>query len=185
MSESNSSQSLHYCESCDAAIKGAPVPYQNLDPEMVDLVRALNTVPGMRTLDSCFGHPGSGDPNKEHHSHAYVGMTYTGHDLKVQFLNGAGFQGANASVPVPENLLKDFYYFLDYRVFKDNPLSKRPRAVNNKARITAWMSFWPYSLVGTLLNDPVRRLFNAIFSWVKGLYQKMADAMFSKDVELK
>lgn len=114
-------------------------------------------------------------------------------EYKLKFLHGLN-PAFTADMPVPTDQLPHFYDFLDrqeryssayYRVFKDNPLSKKPRAVNNKARITAWMSFWPYSLVGTLLNDPVRRLFNAIFSWVKGLYQKMADAMFSKDVELK
>lgn len=65
----------HFCKSCDDARKGAPVPYDKLDPEMVDIVRALNTVDGIRTLDSCFGHTGSGDPNKGHQTHAYVGMT--------------------------------------------------------------------------------------------------------------
>jgi hypothetical protein len=67
----------HFCKSCEDARKGAPVPYDKLDPEMVDLVRDLNTVKGMRTLDSCFGHPGSGDPHKAHQSHAYVGITPT------------------------------------------------------------------------------------------------------------
>lgn len=55
-----------FCKSCADARAGAPVPYDDLDPEMVGLVRAINTIPGMRTLDSCFGHPGSGD---EHLSH--------------------------------------------------------------------------------------------------------------------
>lgn len=68
----------HYCKSCAEARKGAPVPYDQLDPEMVDVVRAINTIPGIRTLDSCFGHPGSGDPHKSHQAHAYVGLAPTG-----------------------------------------------------------------------------------------------------------
>ncbi len=72
----------HFCKSCADARKGAPVPYEDLDPEMVDVVKALNTVPGMRTLDSCFGHSGSGDPKKAHQSNVYVGLARAiGEDL--------------------------------------------------------------------------------------------------------
>jgi hypothetical protein len=114
-------------------------------------------------------------------------------EYKLKFLLGLN-PAFTGDMPVPTDQLPHFYDFLDrqeryssayYRVFKDNPLSKKPRAANNKARIVSWMSLWPCSVIGTLLNDPVRRLFDAIFSWVKGLYQKMSDAMFAKDVELK
>jgi len=62
---------------------------------------------------------------------------------------------------------------------------KRPRAANNKSRIVSWMSFWPCSMIGTVLNDPVRRLFSFLFASFKAQYQKMSDAVFSKDSELK
>lgn len=53
----------------------------------------------------------------------------------------------------------------------------KPVAAENKAKITAWMAFWPCSLISTLLNDPVRRLFRFLFNTFKVLYQKMADAV--------
>jgi hypothetical protein len=62
---------------------------------------------------------------------------------------------------------------------------ERPRASKNKARITAWACYWPFSFVGTLLNDPVRRLFNLLFNWFKALYQQMSDWVFRNDGELK
>ena len=62
---------------------------------------------------------------------------------------------------------------------------ERPRASKNKSRIVAWMSLWPFSVVGTILNDPIRRLFNFLFNWFKALYQQMADRVLAKDVELK
>jgi hypothetical protein len=114
-------------------------------------------------------------------------------ESKTRFLQGLT-PPLNPEGQVPEQLRKEFYAYLDRtvryssaysRVFSNNPLSERPKASNNKQRIVLWMSLWPCSVVGTLLNDPVRRLFDAIFSWVKSLYQKMSDAMFSKDVELK
>jgi len=91
----------------------------------------------------------------------------------------------------PENL-DDFKKFIsgkrDYKY--QDPIAdlyegKRPRAANNKARIVSWMSFWPCSVIGTVLNDPVRRLFNFLFTSFKALYQKISDAVFAKDLELK
>ncbi len=58
-----------------------------------------------------------------------------------------------------------------------------PQASDNKGKIIAWMIYWPFSLVGTLLNDPVRKLFNLIFDQFKNLYQKMADSIFKEDVQ--
>ena len=67
------------CQSCANARAGGPIPYDDLDPEMVGLVEALNTIPGLRTIDSCFGHPGSGRTGN-HQSEAFVGMLPTDHD---------------------------------------------------------------------------------------------------------
>lgn len=51
--------------------------------------------------------------------------------------------------------------------------------------LEAWMAFWPCSVISTLLNDPIRRLFRYLFNLLKSLYQKMADAVFADDPELK
>lgn len=53
--------------------------------------------------------------------------------------------------------------------------SEAPTAKKNKGRIIAWMSFWPMSLIGTFLNNPVKRLFTLIYNSISGLYQQMAD----------
>lgn len=109
---------------------------------------------------------------------------------KAAFLSGLT-PPLNPDGQVPDNMMEDFRNYLNRQeysrrgVFRDNLLSARPRAVNNKARIVSWMSLWPCSFIGTVLNDPIRRLFNLLFSWFKGLYQKMSDAIFAKDVELK
>jgi hypothetical protein len=62
---------------------------------------------------------------------------------------------------------------------------ERPRAKQNKTRIVAWASYWPFSFVGTLLNDPVRRLFSWLFTAFSSLYQRMSDYVFRNDLELK
>lgn len=95
----------------------------------------------------------------------------------------------NPTGQVPEELREKFGNFLgrahSTRVFRGNPLNEKPKASNNKSRIVSWMSLWPCSMVGTLLNDPVRRLFNFLFNNFKALYQRMADHVFRNDVELK
>lgn len=57
-----------------------------------------------------------------------------------------------------------------------------PKANAYKAKIMAWMMYWPWSLVVTVIDDPIRKLFNAIFEAIRGLYQRIADSAF-KDVE--
>lgn len=108
---------------------------------------------------------------------------------KTKFL---GKDGINPFDPIPENKRFEFIAFIqsqsDY--FYREPVAdlldgKRPRASNNKSRIVSWMSLWPCSVIGTLLNDPVRRLFNFLFSQFKNLYQKLADHVFRNDKELR
>jgi hypothetical protein len=79
----------------------------------------------------------------------------------------------------------DFASYVKYKGFRGNPLSEKPLASFNKSRIISWMGLWPCSVIGTLLNDPVRRIFNFLFHNFKALYQKMSDAIFANDTELK
>jgi len=73
----------------------------------------------------------------------------------------------------------EYYNAIVYRGFS---LSRKPAAAEAKGKITAWMIFWPFSLVGTVLNDPVKRIFTFLFGRFKHLYQEMSDRVF-KDVD--
>lgn len=66
-----------------------------------------------------------------------------------------------------------------------NSIATRPQASTNKTRIVAWMSFWPFSLVGTVVNDPVRRLLNWLYNLLSGTYQRMSDHIFRNEDMLK
>jgi hypothetical protein len=54
----------------------------------------------------------------------------------------------------------------------------KPKVRQNKSRITLWMMYWPWSAVWTVINDPVRKIFAAIFHELQGLYQKIADSVY-------
>ena len=54
----------------------------------------------------------------------------------------------------------------------------KPEAIHNKSKIVAWICYWPFSLIGTFINDPIRRLVNFLFTRLKATYQKMSDKVF-------
>jgi hypothetical protein len=86
---------------------------------------------------------------------------------------------------VPAALLYEFNSSLSRYSYHGNSLNEKPRASNNKSRIVSWMSLWPCSVIGTILNDPIRRIFNFLFGQFKALYQRLADHVFRNDIELK
>ena len=57
-----------------------------------------------------------------------------------------------------------------------------PKATENKSRILMWMSYWPFSAVWTLINDPVKRAFEYLYARLSGLMQKISDHIF-KDLK--
>src|ERR1035437_5071120 len=101
-------------------------------------------------------------------------------EQKVAFLT---YKKLDTTGPIPALLLEEFQTQLyngsrsrsRYSREGINALTDKPRASNNKARIVSWMSLWPCSMIGTLLNDPIRRVFNFLFNQFKNLYQKMSD----------
>ena len=58
------------------------------------------------------------------------------------------------------------------RVFKKEDI---PLAKDYKSKIILWMSYWPWSALWTLLNDPVRKLFNAIYRKISIMYQRISN----------
>jgi hypothetical protein len=54
-----------------------------------------------------------------------------------------------------------------------------PKAGENKDKIILWMSYWPWSAIWTIINDPVRKIFNWIYTKFSSIYQKMSDKIFA------
>lgn len=48
-----------------------------------------------------------------------------------------------------------------------------PLGSEHKSSIVAWISYWPLSLLATLLNNPFRRLFEYSYSLVSNAYDKI------------
>jgi len=54
-----------------------------------------------------------------------------------------------------------------------------PEAIKNKSRIMGWMTFWPWSALWFVINDPIRRAFKAIYERLQGAYQRIVDKAFA------
>jgi hypothetical protein len=78
-----------------------------------------------------------------------------------------------------------FFKAIAYDTYRGNRMTFKPKATTNKGRIVAWMSFWPFSAIGTIINDPVRRFFSFLFNQFKATYQRMSDRVMASHSELK
>lgn len=54
-----------------------------------------------------------------------------------------------------------------------------PQVSKYKEKIFGWMFYWPVSAAWTMLNDPIRRIFNAIYDRISGGLQKISDKAFA------
>jgi len=94
------------------------------------------------------------------------------------------------NVAITENNFRDFVHKLEYN-FKDSDgtrtafgstktmedISKKitPVGLEYKSLIISWISYWPLSVIGTLLNNPFRRLFEWIYDSLSGFYDNIAN----------
>ena len=56
-----------------------------------------------------------------------------------------------------------------------------PKASDNKARITTWMMYWSFSMIGTLLGDWLSQLWNAIYNLFGNMYDRISKAVFGDE----
>lgn len=54
-----------------------------------------------------------------------------------------------------------------------------PQIRDNKSRFMIWMAYWPASMLWTLINDPVRRLFEWVYTSTAASLQRSSDNVFS------
>lgn len=55
-----------------------------------------------------------------------------------------------------------------------------PSIAKHKGDFTTWMVWWPFSAIWTLLNDPLKRLYRAIYQYLAKMLSDMSTAVFKK-----
>jgi hypothetical protein len=53
-----------------------------------------------------------------------------------------------------------------------------PQAHDHKGDILMWMTYWPFSSLWTLINDPIRKIFRTIYTNIASSLQAISDRMF-------
>lgn len=79
---------------------------------------------------------------------------------------------------IPDQLKKRWAAEIEQSWSRRGQTTYPPRARTYKGKITAWMAYWPWSLVVTMIDDPLRKLFNALFRMVQGAFQGVSDNAF-------
>ena len=99
-------------------------------------------------------------------------------ERKREFLRNHDVQGE----AIPENLKARWREQMGqphgYLARNSSVRTFPPRARDYKGKITAWMVYWPWSMLVTLIDDPIRKLFSAIFRAIQGVYQRISDSAF-------
>jgi len=54
-----------------------------------------------------------------------------------------------------------------------------PRFNKYRGRLIVWACLWPWSFIWTIVRHPVLWVIEIAVDWMKGLYQRMSDSMFS------
>lgn len=87
------------------------------------------------------------------------------------------------------SFIKWFLYLTNlteyYRKYPYNFSSAKDKfnARENKERIINWMMYWPLSGIWTLIDDPVKKAFQKIFSGLENRFQKISDNLTEEFTE--
>jgi L-lactate permease len=74
-----------------------------------------------------------------------------------------------------------FKWFIYVKKGKANGKSKATfEALSNKNRIIRWMSYWPVSSILYIVSDPIRDLYNWIYSKVSGVYTNILNKAYGE-----
>lgn len=79
--------------------------------------------------------------------------------------------GLKVTEPIPEDKLAAYGDWMSV-------LRGRPDPSAHKSRIMVWMMYWPWSMLWTLVNDPIKKLFKAIYRRIEGVYDRISDSLF-------
>lgn len=69
------------------------------------------------------------------------------------------------------------------RVFPEREKISAPIANDYKEQIITWMVYWPFSMLWTLINDPLRRVFELIYRRIGKLMQSISDSIFKGTID--
>jgi hypothetical protein len=97
--------------------------------------------------------------------------------LRSHFLKGKGLN----HMPADQSVIDEFN---NDHIVRCLSIQTKRNVRYNKARITGWMIYWPFSMVGTFIGDFMVRLFATMYKMLAGSLQRVSDRMASQYSEL-
>jgi hypothetical protein len=88
------------------------------------------------------------------------------------------------------SLVKWYFFLLDLRDEQRERSEafgrrlSRPKVAEHKARITGWMTYWPWSAIWFVLSGPVKRTWRFLYARMAAVFQRIADHVF-RDVPVE
>jgi hypothetical protein len=98
-------------------------------------------------------------------------------EARVEFL-----KDKRADEMTPE-LASKFQDYLANNYRRSERVEINPQVAEHKEDILRWMTYWPFSGLWTIINDPVRKLFKVAFASIQGGLQKLSDRMFRNAID--
>lgn len=84
--------------------------------------------------------------------------------------------------PIPDNWKQKWKEQTTWRLAEHERIDINPKINEHKAQIYMWISYWPLSLVWTMIDDPIRKILKNIYKNISDWLQSISDRYF-KDVK--
>jgi hypothetical protein len=85
------------------------------------------------------------------------------------FLKGVGYEGWNDATTVPDEHLARWFGLYGRQRLRIVPLAR-----DHKSRILHWMAWWPFSMLWTLINDPIRHIYRWAWESLRGIFDSIS-----------
>lgn len=102
---------------------------------------------------------------------------------RARFLRDNKVDNSDLDSSVPEALKETWQEYLKESLYHINFKPLRPGEY--RSTILTWMSFWPASLLWTLVNDPVRAIFRHIYAYLSITLENISKRAFSSVTKLQ
>lgn len=77
--------------------------------------------------------------------------------------------------PIPDDFKDAFKSYCVY----NSRIEICPQVSNHKSDVFLWIGYWPWSMLWTILNDPITRLIKNIYHMISGFLQKISNSIFA------
>lgn len=101
-------------------------------------------------------------------------------DVRSAFLQMKGLSPQS----IPVDLMDSFKRFatnIDGNYVYRHSVTVRPQARDNKSRIVAWGTYWPCSIFGFVLRNPVKAVLTFLFDMFSNSYQWISDRIINHE----